>query len=135
MTDAAPRRVAVTHPRTRAARRSRGAVGPDGVGGSSGSTPTADARADLDDVLLRSLISAQLRLSLLAGSLALGVLLGVPLLLLAVPELQDVTVARVPAGWLVLAVGVFPAVIVSGWAYVRAAERYEPRYRALVDGR
>lgn len=87
----------------------------------------------MEDVLLRSLIAAQLRLSLLAGALAVGVLLGVPILLIAVPQLQEITVVRVPVGWLVLAAGVFPAIITSGWIYIRASERHEQRYRALVD--
>ena len=119
------RRVTVTHPRTRSVRVGRLPTNP------------LDTRADreLDQVLLQSLIAAQLRLSLLAGALVLGVVVGIPLLLLAVPSLQDVTVARVPIGWLALAVGVFPVVIATGWLYTRAAERYERRYRELLDSR
>jgi putative solute:sodium symporter small subunit len=123
---AAPqRRVTVTHPRTRATRVARIPA------------PMLDTQADrnLDQVLLASLIAAQLRLSLLAGALVLGIVVGIPVLLLAVPALQEVTVARVPVGWLALAVGVFPAVIVTGWLYIRAAERYERRYRELVESR
>lgn len=120
-----PRRVTVTHPRTVATRVARLPA------------PALDTRADrdLDQVLLASLIAAQLRLSLLAGSLVLGVVVGIPVLLLAVPALQEVTVARVPVGWLALAIGVFPAVIITGWLYIRAAERYERRYRDLIESR
>jgi hypothetical protein len=114
------RRVRVSHPRTQAAHRAR-------------ITAAANADAGPDDAILRSLITAQLRLSLTAGAFAVGVLLGVPVLLIAVPQLQDITVARVPLGWLVLAAGVFPAIITSGWVYTRAAERHEQRYRVLVD--
>jgi hypothetical protein len=110
----------VSHPRTQAAHRAR-------------ITAAANADAGLDDGLLRALIAAQLRLSLTAGAFAVGVLLGVPILLIAVPQLQEITVARVPIGWLVLAAGVFPAIITSGWIYIRAAERHEQRYRVLVD--
>ena len=119
------RRVRITHPRTRAVRVPRLPAA------------TVDTHADheLDHVLLHSLMAAQLRLSLLAGALVLGVVVGIPLLLLAVPGLQEITIARVPIGWLALAVGVFPAVITTGWLYVRAAERYERRYRELLESR
>jgi hypothetical protein len=122
---ASGRRVTVTHPRTTAARSSR--------------IPQASldrqADHDLDEVLLRSLIAAQLRLSVLVATAAIGILVGVPLLILAVPVLQEVTVARVPVGWLALAIGVFPAIIAAGALYVRTAERYERRYSQLRQSR
>lgn len=119
------RRVTVTHPRTTAARAPRIPA------------PSLDRQADrdLDEVLLRSLIAAQLRLSALVATGAIGILLGIPLLILAVPALQDLTIARVPVGWLALAIGVFPAIIAAGAVYVRTAERYERRYRDLRDSR
>jgi O-antigen ligase len=120
-----PRRVVVTHPRTTSARSPRIPAG----------SLDRQADLDLDEVLLRSLIAAQLRLSLLVGTGAIGILLGLPLLILAVPAMQEVYVARVPVGWLALAIGVFPAVIAAGAIYVRAAERYERRYRDLRDDR
>ena len=49
--------------------------------------------------------------------------------------MQEMTVARVPVGWLALVIGVFPAIIAAGAVYVRIAERYERRYRELRGSR
>lgn len=87
----------------------------------------------LGEVMVRSLERAQLRLGALVAAFTSAALFGVPLLFLAFPWLGDVSIGEVPLGWLVLAVVIFPVVIVCAWLYIRGAERNERRFADLVE--
>ncbi|MEZ5118021.1 MAG: hypothetical protein R2737_17295 [Candidatus Nanopelagicales bacterium] len=122
----APRRQAVTHPRTAAARRrSRGSA-------SAGRRDLSE-QTPLGTVLLLSLKRSQLRLALLVAASVGALLGGIPVLFLAVPALRNATLAGIPAGWLLLGLVVFPVICLVAWWYVRAAERNERRFTDLVD--
>ncbi|WP_168583215.1 DUF4212 domain-containing protein [Gephyromycinifex aptenodytis] len=118
-----PRRVRITSPRKSAARRD----------------PARTRAADLDEqtglgeVYVDSLMRAQRRLSL---ALLLGlaiVALGLPALLLAVPQLHSVTIVRIPLPWLLLGVLIYPFAVIVVWSYVRAAERLEREFAELFE--
>ncbi|TFV64867.1 UNVERIFIED_ORG: hypothetical protein E4P37_12440 [Bacillus sp. AZ43] len=122
MSEATPRRVRVTSPRTGAVRAQR--------------VPAAreiDAQTPLGEVYMSSLLRSQLRLALLALT-TLGVLVGgIPLLFWLFPDLSDVLVLAVPLPWLLLAFAVYPCLFGIGWLYVRAAERNERDFADVVD--
>lgn len=84
-------------------------------------------------VLVDAHIRAQLRLGLLVGALVGAVLLGIPLLLLALPGLREVTVGGVSIGWIALSILVFPIIVGGGYAYLKLAERNEYRFTKLMD--
>ena len=121
MSDAA-RRVAVQSPRTTAARRAS----------------TRPVVRDLDDdhvgeLLVRSLIRAQLGLGLRLAAVFLSLLGGLPLLFAVLPSTRDVEVLGLPLPWLLLGVLVYPVLALGGWLYVRLAERHERDFADLVE--
>lgn len=121
---AAPtRRVRVTAPRSSAA------VTP---GRFTVSRELAEQSA-VGELFVRSLIRSQLRLALVIAVAFLAILLGFPLVLAAMPALQNVTVFTVPVTWLVLGFGIYPVIIGGAALYVRGAARNEARFRELVD--
>jgi hypothetical protein len=121
MTDPS-RRVRVTSPRTTATRQRR-------VTGAS----EIDAQTDLGEVYMSSLLRSQLRLALLVLA-TLGVLVaGLPLLFTLLPGLAEVHVLGMPLPWVLLAVAVYPFLLLLGWLYVRAAERNERDFTEVVE--
>ena len=118
-----PRRVVVTSPRTAAVRR------PPGVP----ALRALDEQDRVGELLVRSLVRAQLLLALRL-LLALVVLLGgLPLLFAVAPGARDLDVLGLPLPWLLLGVLVHPALLAGGWLYLRAAERHEREFIELVD--
>lgn len=99
---------------------------------------TADPLAELQEqtevggVLLRSLVRAQLTLA--AGVLlCFGSLVGaLPLLFALAPGLRDRRLLGLPLPLLVLGVAIYPVVVVTGFVYVRLAERNERALEELV---
>lgn len=85
------------------------------------------------EVLVRSLLHAQLRLALYAGVLTAILIGGLPLLFVLFPRLSDVHILGLPLPWLLLGAAVYPGVCLGGWAYIRAAERNEEDFAELVD--
>lgn len=121
------RRVAVTSPRTEAALR----AGP-------GRRPRRrrDELADqteLGDVLIGSLIRAQLGLSLRVLAVFVTLLGGLPVLFALVPAAGRVEVGGVPMPWLLLGVAAFPLLVLLGLVYSRQAERNEQEFAELVE--
>lgn len=91
----------------------------------------ADATAH-GGIYLRRLVRAQLTLSLVA-LVAFGGLLGsLPLVLLLVGRLQEVTLGGIPLADLLVAVPPFPLFVVIGWIYRRRADALDDAFRELV---
>lgn len=118
-----PRRVAVTSPRTTAVRHPAGRL----------ALRALDEQDVVGELLVRSLVRAQLFLALRMLTV-LGVLLGgLPLLFAVVPATRDVQLLGLPLPWLVLGVLVHPALVVGGLVYLRLAERNEREFADLVE--
>lgn len=118
-----PVRVLVTHPRTVAPRRMP-ARAPTGE---------IDDQTSSGDFLVRSLVRVQLALAL-RTIVALGVLLGgLPLLFAVWPGSAHIHVLGMPLPWMLLGVLAYPVLIALGALHVRAAERNERSFIALVD--
>lgn len=118
------KRVVVTGPRTRAVR-----------GAAQRGVLDLDEQTTIGEVYLRSLMRAQLRLSLTV-CLAVVLVGGGLLVLFAVwPATRSAHVWGLQLPWLALGVLVYPALIAGGWAYVRASERTERNFVALVERR
>ena len=118
------RRVVVTSPRTEAGQRAR---------------PVRRRRDELADqtgvgeVLIRSLIRAQLGLALRVLAVVV-VLLGSPPLVFAVfPAAGRVEIGGVGLPWLLLGVAAFPLLVLLGLVYMRQAERHEREFAELVE--
>ena len=120
------KRVVVTSPRARA---------------KSSTSPVVRGALDLDEqttvgeVYLRSLVRTQLRLATTVCLAVLLVVAGLPLLFNLWPASRDARILGLGAPWLALGVLAYPALVGGGWAYVRAAERNEQRFAALVERR
>jgi len=92
-------------------------------------------QTEVGDVVLRSLLSAQLRLALLVLILFGSVLGGLPLLFVASPHLTHVKLFGVPVQWLVVGLGVFPLFWAIARLYVHFAERNEAEFVEIADQR
>ena len=118
-----PRRQRVVAPRAAAAR----AVPPRPV------RREIDEQTVVGEVYMRALIRAQLRLAMSVCAVFVVLLGGLPLLLAVRPELADVHVAGLPLPWFLLAVVVYPTLVVAAWVYVRQADRNEREFSDLVQ--
>lgn len=83
----------------------------------------------------RSLRRAQLRSSATTLLVVVLPLLSLPLLGVLAPGTAALPVLGVPLSWLVLAVGVYPAIWWAGRRHVAEAERTEADFRELLDER
>jgi hypothetical protein len=90
-------------------------------------------QTEVGDVVLRSLLSAQLRLALLVLTLFGSVLGGLPLLFIAAPHLGRLKLAGIPVQWLVVGLGVFPLLWAIARLYVHFAEKNEGEFVELAD--
>ncbi len=118
-----PRRVAVTSPRTSAIRRPPGRQ----------TLRALDEQDVVGELLIRSLIRAQLLLGLRLAAVFGCLLGGLPLLFAVAPSTRDVQVLGVALPWLVLGALVYPSLVAGGWLYVRLAERNERDFVELVE--
>ena len=118
-----PRRVTVTSPRTSAVRQPPG----------RSALRALDEQDLVGELLVRSLVRAQLTLALrMLG--VLGVLLGgLPLLFALAPVTRDVQLLGLPLPWLALGVLVYPSLLLGGGIYLRLAERHERDFTELVE--
>ena len=94
-----------------------------------------DEQDVVGDLLVRSLVRAQLSLALRLLAVYGGALGGLPLLFALVPASRDAEVLGLPLPWLVLGGAVYPALVLGGWAHVRLAERHERDFTELVRRR
>jgi hypothetical protein len=122
MTSEQLRRVRVTHPRTEAARRA----------------PTRPVvreiseQTDIGEVFMSSLIRSQRRLAIIVCGAVAILLCGVALLGAFAPRLARWNVFGLPVPWLVLAIAVYPLLIVLALFAVQQAERHERDFTELV---
>jgi hypothetical protein len=110
------KRVTVASPQTRLAMARRSAVRAE--------SPHL-GRADLERA--RRIRRVQLRAALGALALLTVVVVGLPLLLAALPELDDVRVAGIRISWLAVAVLPYGALVAIAVVQLRRAERIERR--------
>lgn len=86
------------------------------------------AQTELGDVYLRSLIASQLRLGLRTCLSVCGTFALLPLVFVLFPRLGTLPVFGIGLPWAVLGVLVYPVFVVTGWLYVRRAERNEQAF-------
>lgn len=118
-----PKRVAVTSPRTAAVRRPPGRA----------ALRALDEQDLVGELLVRSLVRAQLLLALRLLTVLAVLLGGLPLLFAVVPATRDLVVLGLPLPWLVLGVLVYPALVLGGVVHLRLAERHEHDFVELVE--
>ena len=85
------------------------------------------------ELLVRSLVRAQLFLALRLLAVLAVLLGGLPLLFALAPASREVQVLGLPLPWLVLGVLVYPGLLAGGWLYLRLAERNEREFADLVE--
>jgi hypothetical protein len=123
MSEQPPERVRVTNPWTERPR-----VRPRPT-----ATSEIDAQSELGEIYVRTLLRAQLRLSL-SVLLTLGLTIGaLPLLFTIAPGLSAHHVFGMPVSWGLLAFGCYPVLVVLAWRYVRLAERNERAFAQVVE--
>jgi putative solute:sodium symporter small subunit len=84
-------------------------------------------------ILIRSLIRAQLGLSLVCLAFALAVTASFPVLCAVLPALRRVTVLGLPLTLIALGAGAFPVILIIGAFYTRQAGRLERQFVKLMD--
>jgi hypothetical protein len=84
-------------------------------------------------LLVRSLVRAQLGLSLVCLTFALTVTASFPVIAAMVPAVARITVAGVPLTLIVLGFAFYPVFLAVGWFYNRQARQLEARFTSLVD--
>jgi hypothetical protein len=93
-------------------------------------------RGATDQLVLGSLMAAQLATAILGFSVLVGLLGSVVVSLLVIeatrPSLFDFRFAEVPIVWWVLGLLMFPLLLVVAAGYVRRVERLERRFRTLM---
>ena len=124
MTDEVPpKRVVVTSPRTAAARRPPGRP----------ALQALDEQDRVGELLVRSLVRAQLLLALKLLTVLAVLIGGLPLMFALAPGTRDVVLLGLPLPWLVLGVLVYPALVLGGLVHLRLAERHERDFTDLVE--
>ncbi len=90
-------------------------------------------QTQVGDALVRGLMRAQLGLALRLAAVVMCVVVAIPLLNSAFPDLAAVTVLGIRLNWLLLAVLVYPLLYGVGRLYVRLAEQAERDFVGVVD--
>ncbi len=93
------------------------------------------SRGEAGEVLLRSLLRAQLGVTASVLVPAVIVIGMYPLLAAAVPSVAAATVGPVPLSLVVLGGGLYPPLVALGGWYVRRAERVEARFAEPIADR
>jgi hypothetical protein len=116
-------RVRVTSPRTTTGRRR---TPPSAAG-------EIDAQSQVGEVYLRSLLRAQLRLSLTVIGLLAVLVGGLPLAFWLLPDWAGARVLGMPLAWGLLGFALYPVLVLLGWWYVRSSERVERDFTDVVE--
>ena len=90
-------------------------------------------QTEVGDALVRGLMRAQLGLALRLGVSLLVLIVAIPLLGTIFPALTEVTVLGIRLNWLVLGVGLYPVILLTGWLYLRLADQAEQDFMGVVD--
>jgi uncharacterized membrane-anchored protein len=90
-------------------------------------------QTEVGDALVRSLVRAQLLLSLRLAVMTLSILFAIPLLGLGLARVTDVRLLGIGLPWVVLGVAIYPLLFGVGWMYTRRAERNEHDFIVLMD--
>jgi putative solute:sodium symporter small subunit len=95
----------------------------------------ADMRADHGycQVLVRSLIRAQLGVSLVCLAFALAVTASFPILCAVVPALYRTEIFGLPLVLVALGAGIYPVILLIGFFYNHQASRLEKKFTSLVN--
>ena len=120
---APPRRVAVTSPRTSAVRRPPG----------RSALRALDEQDLVGELLVRSLVRAQLLLALRMLAVLVVLVGGLPLLFALAPATRSIEVLGLPLPWLLLGFLVYPGLLLGGLLHLRLAERHERDFAELVE--
>lgn len=118
-------RVTITHPRTVAARR--GAHRPI--------ASEIREQTHLGEIYMRALIRSQRRLAVVACVVTALLLGGIAALGAFAPWFSRIHALGIPLPWLILALLIYPVLIVLAWLTVRQAERNEHAFTELMDTR
>ncbi len=86
------------------------------------------------EVLVQSLIRAQLAVALRLSAVVVVLLGGLPVLFALAPGLAQVEVLGLRLPWLLLGVLAYPFLCAVGWVHLRQAERNEQDLTDFVDG-
>jgi hypothetical protein len=84
-------------------------------------------------LLVRSLMHAQISLSLMCLAIALTVTASIPVLAAVYPEVIRFRLLGLPLTALVLGGGIYPVLLAIGWFYHHQAGKLEARFLELVD--
>ncbi|MGV8871355.1 MAG: hypothetical protein ACOH2Q_02425 [Rhodococcus sp. (in: high G+C Gram-positive bacteria)] len=90
-------------------------------------------QTEVGDALVRSLVRAQLLLSVRLAVMTLSILFAIPLSGMLLERVTDVALFGIGLPWLVLGVAIYPLLFGVGWAYVRRSERNETEFVGLVE--
>ncbi|WP_279393009.1 MULTISPECIES: hypothetical protein [unclassified Rhodococcus (in: high G+C Gram-positive bacteria)] len=90
-------------------------------------------QTEVGDALVRSLVRAQLLLSVRLAVMTLSILFAIPLLGLGLARVTDVQLLGIGLQWIVLGVAIYPMLFGVGWMYTRRAERNEHDFIVLMD--
>lgn len=90
-------------------------------------------QTEVGDAMVRSLVRAQLLLSVRMAAMILSILFAIPLLGILLSRSDDAASFGVGLPWLVLGVATYPLLFGVGWAYLRRAERNENEFVDLVE--
>ncbi|OYD68453.1 hypothetical protein [Rhodococcus sp. OK302] len=90
-------------------------------------------QTEVGDAMIRGLVRAQLGLAIRLAVVAAGLLCAIPLLTTLFPALSAYSVWGIRLPWLVMGGAVYPLLLITGWVFVRRAERNEQDFTDLVD--
>lgn len=90
-------------------------------------------QTEVGDALVRSLVRAQLLLSVRLAVMTLSILFAIPLLGMLLARVTDVPLLGIGLSWVVLGAAIYPLLFGVGWMYVRRAERNEHDFTVLMD--
>jgi hypothetical protein len=90
-------------------------------------------QTELGEVLLRSLIRAQLSVALRILAALVAVMVGIPALFELAPGVARYRVLGAPIAWIVLGGAFYPLMWLTGRFYVRAVERNEREFVEVVE--
>jgi hypothetical protein len=94
-----------------------------------------DEQTDVGEVYMTALLRSQLLPGLALLAVVLLGLGGLPVLFILLPEVADYPVGPVNVAWLILGVGIFPALFAAAWWHVRTVERVERDFTEILRRR